>query len=119
MLTFSLMLHAKIGFPWTLNLFAIGVYFWLGCEIAHYQLVSPAMFVESAGSWSYSLYLMHGPLAEWFNGTGFTLSSPVLVWICRTGVILILSYLFYLLVEKPSHQLARWVGKKVQRPKLG
>lgn len=118
MLTFSLMLHAKIGFPWTLNLFAISVYFWLGSEIAHYQLVSPPMLVESAGSWSYSLYLMHGPIAELFNGTGVTLSSPVLLWVCRTGFILALSYFFYLLVEKPSHQLARWVGKKVQGPKL-
>jgi len=113
MLTFSLMLHAKIGFPWTLNFFAIGVFFWLGHEITYYMQHPQSTLIESAGRWSYSLYLMHGPLAEWIDRFQLELSPSILYWTIRLGLILYLSYLFYLFIEKPSHQLARWVSGRL------
>lgn len=113
--TFSLMLHARIGFPWTLNLLAIGMYFWLGLEIAHFQQFSPPLTLESAGSWSYSLYLIHGPIAELTQKYQVDSHFPVVFWGVQLCIILLCSYLFYLVVERPSHQLARWVGGKLSK----
>ena len=113
MLTFSLMLHAKIGFPWTLNIFAIGIYFWLGREIGYYLQFAPSVAMESAGCWSYSLYLVHGPMAEWLGKFPPWHDPSVLLWLVQVCLVLLVSYLFYLLIEKPSHWLARMVGNRL------
>ena len=99
--------HSSIGYPYTLNLFGILVYFWLKKEIAHFQHRQPVAILERAGLWSYSLYLTHLLAAALFfrfapAKVGFWITVPLLL-----GFTLLTSYLFFLLVERPSHRLAQ------------
>jgi peptidoglycan/LPS O-acetylase OafA/YrhL len=102
--------HAHIGYPLTLTLFGILVYYWIRSEIRHYRVAQPSGFTEYCGRWSYSIYLVHGLAALGFASLGFTL-NPAPLWIIQTIVVLVASFCFYLVVEMPSHRLARyWAG---------
>ena len=108
-ITFSLMLHAEIGFPWSLNILSIFVYLWLAREISFYRRAKPPKWLESAGTWSYSLYLAHGPISVYLDQIQPAQISEFIFF--HQGNHYILCELrFYLLVEKPSHSLARRVG---------
>lgn len=109
-ITFSLMLHAEIGFPWSLNIFSILVYHWLAREISFYRRAKPPKWLESAGTWSYSLYLAHGPISVYLNQIQPEQISEFIFFFIKVTIIFSASYVFYLLVEKPSHSLARRVG---------
>ena len=115
---YSFMLHLKIGFPYTLNLFGILVYFWLKLEVAMLREVgslhkySAFSILEWGGKWSYSLYLMHGPLSRVYISFGLENLGVTTKWCLKISFILICGYLFYLLVEKPSHWLARRISAK-------
>lgn len=92
---------------YTLNIFAFIACAWLGFEIVYYQTHKAIRIFEWAGTWSYSLYMMHPPtfalvilLAK---------SNPF----SRGSIILLcffVSYIFFLLIEKPSHQLALYLS---------
>ena len=103
--------HSPIGYPWTLNLFAVAVYFWLRVEIAAFRQQQGNPWMEWAGRWSYSVYLMH-MIANAAHGRltlpnlGFNLN-----WCLKMIFILGISYLFYLVVEKPGHLIARHLGR--------
>src|SRR5262249_12903567 len=47
--------HSPIGYPWTLNLFAIPVFFWLRAEIISFRAQRGTRILEWAGQWSYSI----------------------------------------------------------------
>jgi peptidoglycan/LPS O-acetylase OafA/YrhL len=102
--------HSPIGHPWTLNFFAILVFFWLFQEIRFYQHKSPAPLLEWAGKWSYSLYLTHILAQAAFLLLPQVDLGLVMNWVVRMLFILLSSYLFGLLFEFPSHRLARIVG---------
>lgn len=107
--------HSPIGYPWTLNIFAVLVAFWLYREISN-RADSPAnLLLEWSGRWSYSLYLMHGVAATrfdlWFPGAGK--SFPV--WCLEVAFVLLVCYLFYLVVEWPSHAVAIWLSNTLGR----
>ena len=112
---FSCMLHFKIGFPWTLNLFAIPVYFWLKLEVEMLRKGDGVKFLEWGGKWSYSLYLMHGPLSRVYNSFELDNLAVSIAWCLRISLILSCTYLFYLIVEKPSHWLARWISTRSRK----
>ena len=122
---FSFMLHLKIGFPYTLNFFGILVYFWLKLEVAMlregggFRKVSAFSILEWGGKWSYSLYLMHGPLSRVYksvyNSFGLDELGVITQWGLRISFILICSYAFYLVIEKPSHWMARRISTKSRR----
>ena len=108
--------HSPLGYPWTLNFFAIFAKFWIHQEIRRYAEHPPKRIFEWAGSWSYSIYLMHMPIAavlmkligpdpEFYAVAGFALLP----------LILLGSYLFFLLVEKPGHWVARSASKAMDR----
>lgn len=116
--TLGLRFHASVGFPHTLNLFAVLAYFWLAREIAYFRVVKPNRSLEMAGRWSYSLYLMHVcgnvifvrlPLPN----LGFNVN-----WLLQLGWALGVSYVFYLSVEKPSHAIARRLGRPRKIPDM-
>lgn len=88
---------------------------WLWVEIAHDR---DYPVVTSWGQWSYSLYLVHPAV---FFG-----SRPLLVSLHVPGALLtplgilitlVCAYLFYLVVERPSHRLARALSAR--RPSAG
>ncbi len=104
--------HSPLGYPWTLNFFAIFAKYWIHQEIRRYALRPPLRVFEWAGSWSYSIYLMHIPIAaaimafigpdpEFYSVFGYLILPLVLGG----------SYLFYLLVEWPAHLFARWASR--------
>ena len=105
--------HSPLRYVWSLNIFALTVFFWLEQEIRYYNRQNPSMLLERAGAGAYSLYLVHYPilvvLASYFPGTG----SILLGWI---GVFAA-SFLFYKVIEQPSHHLARSAGTSVEAAK--
>lgn len=99
-------MHAASFSPWAhaailLDLFSVGAAFWLGLEVARFRERSPSQLLEWAGRWSYSLYLVHSLIPHW----GVLPHWLPFVW------AVVASYVFYLLVERPSHRLAIRVGR--------
>src|SRR5262249_32759853 len=103
--------HSPLGYPWTLNLFALLVACWLSREIRRYQHRQPPHWLEWAGQWSYSVYLVHVPANAAFQMLSLPNLGFVLNWLAQMGFILTVSYLFYLGVELPSHIAARVMGR--------
>ncbi|MBD1872864.1 acyltransferase [Nodosilinea sp. FACHB-131] len=109
----ALRFHSPIKYPWTLTLFAVFAFFWLEKEVLYYRINAPVPLFEKAGKGSYSIYLVHllGPaLYTYWSLPTF---SPVMHWLIQIIFTLLLCYVFYLLVEKPSHLLARAVAEKL------
>jgi peptidoglycan/LPS O-acetylase OafA/YrhL len=107
--------HSPIGYPLTLNFFAILAFYWLQREIAFYQVRRPAPRLEKAGTWSYSMYLIHLHAQSIYVLVGFPAFMLPLSWIIHLTFLLSICYVFYLLVEAPSHKLARHLSKLLSR----
>jgi peptidoglycan/LPS O-acetylase OafA/YrhL len=100
--------HTPIGYPWTLNLFAVFATRWLEREIRYYDAARNPLF-EKLGEASYSLYLTH------FISAAILRALPVYagiaagaVWFWSMLCCGTLTTLFYWLVERPSHRFARY-----------
>lgn len=106
--------HTPIKYPWTLTLFAIFAFFWLQKEIIHFKNHAPIPFLERAGRSSYSIYLVHklAPALYLY----FLIpkpANPFLFWLVEMAFTASLCFMFYKLVEKPSHFWARQIAKKI------
>ena len=92
-----------------MNLLALPLYFWIKNEIDYYVHNVPSKFMEYLGKFSYSIYLCHGVvlvlLYMFLELNIFT--YPLLVLFG-----LVLSYIYYLIIEKPSHRLAVKLSNK-------
>lgn len=104
--------HSPIHYPWTLNWFALGAFVWLGAEIAYQQRHGSVAWLEAAGKFSYSIYLTHLHGHYLLPLLALPVLAPVLEWSLNTAVTFLLAYVFYRLVEKPSHELARRVAQR-------
>ena len=100
--------HTEFSNLITLNLFAFIVCIWLIEEVKYYRNKPAVKTLEWAGSWSYSLYICH-LLAATFIQIFLPLEKSVLQWFMLFFGTLSISYIFFLLVEKPSHYLAKKV----------
>lgn len=100
--------HGAVLYAYTQNVFAFGIFLWLEREIFRYNDSlgrRPWRFLEASGRWSYSLYLTHPLIAAQLAlvlGERPALGGWSLLF-CGT---VLSSYLFYLLVERPSHKLS-------------
>jgi peptidoglycan/LPS O-acetylase OafA/YrhL len=108
------MLHFKAHVYYTFTMLPFGVlaFFWILQEIRYGMGGSePWKPLVSAGGWSYSLYLIHGP-AMFFFAEKLRLPNLgyFMNWFAANGFILAASYTFYLLVERPSHRQARKIS---------
>ena len=104
--------HAPIafGYPASMLVFAFFCFFWLKRELARYAVRPPLRLLEWAGGWSYSLYLIHNMVIAGFAAV--RLAWPYAMgWTAEFLAILLASYAFYAGVERPSHALARRLGK--------
>lgn len=100
----------------TLHIFALAAFFWLGAEMDRSATRPPSRWMEWAGAWSYSLYLMHElGRTLWerlpFPGPG-TVPGMIGWTVARMAGIMGLCWVFHLLVEAPSHRLARAAGRR-------
>ena len=104
-------LHSRnvIHYPWSLNLFALLAAVWLKNEVEHACAGHVWRFGEWMGKWSYSLYLMHGLVLTWVQELLKEKSGlpPGLHVALGVSLTFLASYGFYLLVEFPSHRVAR------------
>ena len=105
--------HSPLGYPWTLNVFAVLVALWLAREASYFSRVPPPALLERAGGWSYSLYLTHGIAAILFGMLPMLpmLRTGVLVyWSAKMSFALLVAAAFGFCFEAPSHRLARKAG---------
>lgn len=110
----ALRFHSPVGYPWTLNLFAVLVALWLYKEIAFRRRIAPPRALEWAGVWSYSLYLLHFSAGLLFERLFPSLSDSPFRWLLTVLFVLFACYLFYLVVERPGHWIARQAAHKVR-----
>jgi peptidoglycan/LPS O-acetylase OafA/YrhL len=102
--------HGRIFLTTTLAPFGVFSYYWIRNEIACHKLRRPPALFCWGGKWSYSLYLIH-PVAITFLMLKLHNISPISKsgWLVSIGMILVSSYVFYLLVERPAHLLAKTI----------
>ncbi|WP_158992204.1 acyltransferase [Mucilaginibacter sp. L196] len=88
----------------SMNIIALVLYLWIRSEIIYYKTRQPNAVLEKMGKFSYSLYICH-PIIYFallpvlsYNA----ITYPIYLLIC-----IVLSYCFYLAVEKPTHKFAR------------
>jgi peptidoglycan/LPS O-acetylase OafA/YrhL len=100
--------------PITLDVFAVLVYFWLRREIWYYRTATPTTFLEWVGTWSYSLYLMHFFGSLLFHTLLTSRPGTIANWFQLYAFVVVVAYGFYLLIERPSHFLARTLARQVR-----
>jgi peptidoglycan/LPS O-acetylase OafA/YrhL len=110
----ALEFHSPIGAPITLNIFAVAVFFWLEREVLWANARGAVPILEWFGRWSYSTYLMHLPIATAtvilcrLAGVRVSFADPLTILVVLFGC-----YLFYRLVEDPSHRLAKTIARLI------
>ena len=90
---------------------AVGIVLIAVCVPAARAVFSTRAFV-AVGTISFSLYLVHEPILV----TIALATPPDMSWIAPVVGIplsLIVSWLFYVLIEKGTHRLSRWVARRI------
>jgi peptidoglycan/LPS O-acetylase OafA/YrhL len=108
----------RIGYPGSLLLFSFFSYFWLQQELVRWTTSAPLRWLENAGKWSYSVYLIHMIVIAEFAELRGALPTT-LWWILLLAVIFGVSYLFFLVVERPSHLAARRWARSLRPTVVG
>jgi peptidoglycan/LPS O-acetylase OafA/YrhL len=106
------MLHLHVSFLISLHFFAVFSYFWIQSEL-NWHLNKPAnQLFERLGRLTFSVYLMHA-LAKcvWESVTPAT---GLFMWAVEVGFVLLVSAVFYVLIERPSHLLARILSRRTK-----
>jgi peptidoglycan/LPS O-acetylase OafA/YrhL len=106
--------HTAIPLAAYLNAFGALAFFWLLREMQYFQTRSESSTLRNLGEVSYSIYLMHthGP-ALIFAVFGIRWSSSIGSWAASLATSAVIATLFYVLIEKPSHGLARSLSRTV------
>ncbi len=114
--------HGCISDPLYLQLLfscyaAFFIFMFLSLDMTHSKI---ANVLERQGRWSYLLYLVHFPvlymLAHALHAFSYDRLSPVdgvLLSLMAFSASLIVAVIFYSLVEKPSHALAKHWGLRI------
>lgn len=96
----------RIGYPISLPVFAIAATAWLDIEVRYYRRHRPSRLAEQGGQGAYSIYLMH-PIVLVLVGATTGSLPPLVAWASKAVALLAGVWLFYWLIERPSHRLAR------------
>jgi peptidoglycan/LPS O-acetylase OafA/YrhL len=110
--TIFLAFHSVLPLSLYLNIFGVLAFFWLEKELIYFRHRSESPLLAKLGEASYSIYLMHthGP-AIVYAFFGIHWWTGILPWLTSLGVSGVVSFIFYLLVEHPSHRLARSLSR--------
>lgn len=98
------------GAPAVLMPFIPIAFLWVKKEICGWLRHPPPRFLERNGRWSYSLYLVHFPVLIMMD----RFANPVVDWIAGLVAAFAAALVFYTVIERPSHALARSAAKWVQ-----
>lgn len=110
----GLRFHTILTYPWTLDLFAVLVALWLSREIVAWIHRPPLRLLELGGLFSYSIYLVHLHGLALLQRLGLGKGLPVLAnWLWQLLFVLGVCLVFYAIVERPSHRLARLVYRVI------
>ncbi len=105
--------HLHLSYIISMNIFALLLYKWLRAEIVYYRNKRANVTLEKMGKFSYSLYLCHPLifvlLKQWMAVDNLTYALFIVLTVTA-------AYLFYLVVERPAHQLARGINRKYFSP---
>jgi len=96
--------HAHLSYLLSMNLFAFFLYKWIQNEIAYYKDQKPITLLEKLGDASYSMYILH-PICYAFLLQ--VLSLTFVNYLFGIFICILLSYVFYILIERPAHILSR------------
>jgi peptidoglycan/LPS O-acetylase OafA/YrhL len=109
--------HFDIAFSYSLPIFSLVAYFWLKYELIFYMDKKENKILVYLGGISYSIYLIHAlvknKIVEFFGVK--SLGSDLYLCIFSILSSLILSWFFYLIVEKPSHNFSRSIKLKFKK----
>jgi peptidoglycan/LPS O-acetylase OafA/YrhL len=103
--------HFFLSYIFSMNLFALVVFIWIKAEILYYREKKPISILEKMGAFAYSLYLLHSVVFLLLRNIFVLNRFSYLVFIIVT---IFISYLFYLIVEKPSHLAAKKIAAKIR-----
>ncbi|WP_347558960.1 acyltransferase family protein [Robbsia sp. KACC 23696] len=109
----SEMLHFHTPLTQIHTMLFVGVFafYWIRAELAVSRTLAPSRWLVYAGAWSYSLYLVHPVVYDvlqlWLPSLP---PESRLGWVVFLGLALGLAYLFYKLVEQPTHRGAQKIG---------
>lgn len=103
----ELAIHAHVPYMQMMPWFGIVAYFWIRKEIAYGKQHKASMLLAFGGTWSYSLYLLHVSAMRVFENLHIPDLGAMLNWCALVAFGLAVSYGFYLVIERPSHRLAR------------
>jgi peptidoglycan/LPS O-acetylase OafA/YrhL len=109
MVIVGLKAHWYTSYLFTLNFIAPIIGLWITAEIVYFRDHQPWAWLEYGGKFSYSLYLCHI--------INLVLIEMVMKPTVQTYLVIIvidvfLAWLFYLVVEEPSHRLSRYLAGK-------
>lgn len=100
----------QVGYIWTMPLFVIYCVAWLSEEFQHARSATVDIF-ERWGAAAYSIYLTH-KLA--ICAVAKLQASWLLSWLLDQAGIAAAAIIFYFLIEKPAHRMAKWVGSRMK-----
>ena len=101
--------HWFVSYLFTLNIIAPIVGYWIACEILYFRTHEPWCTLECAGKFSYSLYLLHVVIA---TSIGMWLPRSLATYPLFIIITVFLAWMFYLLIEAPSHKLSRYLASR-------
>ena len=104
-----------LGLGWSLTLASPFLFFWIREETTYFAAVPPPQFLERIGKFSYSIYLLHLMILFSLSKLMINRLGGNIAWCIKVTCVLGISYLFYLIVEAPSHRLSRQLGEFVSK----
>lgn len=114
-LTLTLAYTKVIGLGWSLTAISPLLFLWVREEIATYQARPEPFLMERIGRFSYSLYLCHLLGIHVADKLPLSKLGVGMAWMAKVSLVLLLSYVFYRLIEEPSQRLSRHLGKTCGR----
>lgn len=105
----ALHFHSPVRYAASMIVFAPIAYLWLQWEIADAVAHGTVRVFERLGQGGYSLYLIH-PLA--LSLVAGLQTDRIVKFGIGLASCACLTFVFFWTVERPSHQLARWLARK-------
>ena len=104
----------KIPLTWSVVAFTPIGYLWLAKELQRLSGHRTIDWLEALGAAAYSIYLVHRFPLTLFLGL-YQGKLPLAAYPIQAAAIGIAAFVFYRLVEKPSHQFSKRVGQRFVR----